>query len=1503
MLIEGLTNMLEKKINYLNSITETLKDEDLLGNTVLRQWEVLVDLVEQTNSLNLVKSSVISKTETDIAPVTPENFRKRISMLNQEFKDHELGIEIKNSKSNVAIIIDEQKFNVNLNQQAAEFIKQSNEHNELDGDKLVIPQASPTPKHSKRQVLFSYSWEPNEEELKAQREFATRLEDGLKNPPAKYQNSDRVSLFIDYKDFELGEDQTEQQDAMCQETPIAVICYTHKYLYSPACQREIDYYLSKDGNNLPHRRALILPFDCTFGDMDSRFKKNLALTPPANFCNGLDFFSSASPAEKKALINQLVENIYSWFDNNPNPPKYDKHFEVKTTLRETGNRLDLPVQAPEFLKGSTRQHKYDGAVDIVKFMYDWSTSIDDSNTRLFYLLGDFGSGKSTSCQMLTKKLMDNYNANIADSDKQENPPVLPIYLDLKKLLNAFSDQKDIAIQPINSLLETMLSITGITKKVSGDSIIQFINDYPCLLIFDGFDEVGQKLNAQQQTGLLNKLLEIFPKNVYQQDLKRLNDDDNNNNPSSVPINSRILISCRTHFFKNYAQQEAFHQLYYRHEAGVSDGDIKNYQVYYLLPFTKQQIENYLINWLGEEDAEKALTFINNVHDLSGLSERPLMLNLIRDLLPELQEEFALNPHINASTLYKLLFDKVGYRDNEKHLIPLDEKRKLLGRFGLYLWQQGITTLHVEELDNWMIQNREDYPQLNIKLLSGQYDPEVILQDLHNASLLVRDNDDEYRFAHTSFLEFFVAVGIFDTTIHSQNTQDGFDAILTRDNMSKEIIQFLLDWRLTSREPDRQKFDKHWQLLQQADSSISARQIALDIWYFAYRANQDFVKLIQPNWKGLKLVNLKLDKQSKDNSLDLRGANLSGTSIEECDFSFVDLSDADLTGAFLRQNTFEKCRFDSIISEGISVLSNRFLDCPQAHIFEGRNNLIMPKPISNKEGSLLYRACDRAVKGISFSPDSKLIAILSLYYISIWDLNSQSCIGNIPNMCNDGSLISFSKDNEHIYASNDTGISVINIYTQKTIKKFEIDHPWQCCISGDEKFCFISSADKISIWDIINFKAIINVDNIYDEICQVSYKDNAFVFNTYGSDLIFSIMCHKNSKVEILKDINSEYENIEVYKSSNFSFKTLVKKETAKAISENSINNFKLIDTYKNYQLYDNMVSLILLVDITSNEKFFINYPETEFNSISKYISWSLDDKFLAFEAGRAVYLYDLRMKKVIFSFPYIERKNILNLIHHNDSSYRFDSYFSNYNHSVIEHDEIDDFETNYNTELFLTNTDYKGNSVDRYYSNDFKYAILSQESKSCIFDFTNNECHDVKDNLYYCPSVINIPNQSLLLFIQFDSVYLYSTNSFKCKTIISISEVLECACYCELTNFVFIGGTQNVSVLNLSTLEVVYQLPMTYSAMDLLTSKDGKTVMVNSILGISIWDTQTFECIKRVQIFEDAYIEFADEEFQQITRIGGKAWKYLTNVVTDDKGEVHALSPDTHPDWDKAYQS
>lgn len=278
------------------------------------------------------------------------------------------------------------------------------------------------------------------------------------------------------------------------------------------------------------------------------------------------------------------------------------------------------------------------AVKIVEHMLAWSLSTDPNTERLFYLLGDFGAGKSTACQLLTKEMMQHYK-----SSEQASEQVLPIYFDLKKLLNAFDPNKVNVDAPIAVLLEEMLSKAGVTD-IKGQDVIKFIQGHPCLVIFDGFDEIGQKLTEAQQVGLLNNMLGILPDAVYSEDLIRLAAKGSlqSEGKHSTPLRTRIVISCRTNFFESVHKEQVFKHAYNRSFSGEQQSGVKNYQNYYLLPFTKAQIKIYLSNWLGEADGKRAAQFIETVHDLSGLSKKPIMLRLIKDLIPEVVALYALS---------------------------------------------------------------------------------------------------------------------------------------------------------------------------------------------------------------------------------------------------------------------------------------------------------------------------------------------------------------------------------------------------------------------------------------------------------------------------------------------------------------------------------------------------------------------------------------------------------------------------------------------------------------------------------------------------------------------------------------------------------------------------------------------------------------------------------------------------------------------------------------------
>ncbi|MCX7088703.1 MAG: hypothetical protein NTV00_11690 [Methylococcales bacterium] len=907
--------------NYLPKILKQLEEHLTHANHKFMQRIVAAVITAQTLSLN--KADFMANLTAEEGEITADNFRARIKAINAALKKLDSGINLKSVKTALNLEINADTLQQFAQEQVLSKLKRRSTVEAIDESRIVPAMASATrTTQMQRQVMFSYAWDMNPRQLELQHAFATRLKDALTAPPAQYKNSHKVSLFWDISDngFKIGENQKQQQNTACAVTPIALIIYTDKYLYSRACQAEIDYFLDGDGNNHPGRMGIVIPFSSTFGDMDARYQINLAATPKQKTV--MILLESGVESDINAFIKTIVNCVYDWFEAYFTPPPADDRAIPEKLARS--RQLDINPDKHQATHAKCAASAE--AVNIVEHMLTWGLSTDPSTERLFYLLGDFGAGKSTACQLLTKAMMQRYENSATETVEQ----VLPIYLDLKKLLNALDPNKAHDDAPIEALLEEMLKKAGSTD-IKGQEVIAFIQHHPCLVIFDGFDEIGQKLTEAQQVGLLNKMLGILPDAVYSEDLERLTakGDFKGNRQHHVPLRTRIVISCRTHFFESAHKEQAFKRAYYRSNAGEQQRDIKNYQNYYLLPFTKAQIKNYLINWLGDTAGTRAVQFIETVHDLSGLSEKPIMLRLIKDLIPELELKAQQSQHINAATLYNTLFQQISQRDVDKHLIQLDEKQRLLLHFAVYLWQQRSTELNRLVLQDWFLQFKTQLPILSVDISTGKYSIDLLLQDLHNASLLVRDGDDNYRFAHSSFYEYFLACGLFETVRLAELSPGQSFTVLTKQvdglTLSAETVQFLLDWRLTTNTHYRQAFDKHWLWLQQQDCPVAIKTLTFQIWLTAYQSGQDFPLPVKPDWQGMRFEHVKLSARVGQ-VIDWSGANLAGCHMLACDIKGVRFGAADFSLANIRLSYFERCDFSGITASDSTWHRNRFWHC-------------------------------------------------------------------------------------------------------------------------------------------------------------------------------------------------------------------------------------------------------------------------------------------------------------------------------------------------------------------------------------------------------------------------------------------------------------------------------------------------------------------------------------------------------------------------------------------------
>ena len=291
----------------------------------------------------------------------------------------------------------------------------------------------------------------------------------------------------------------------------------------------------------------------------------------------------------------------------------------------------------------------------------------------------------------------------------------------------------------------------------------------------------------------------------------------------------------------------------------------------------------------------------------------------------------------------------------------------------------------------------------------------------------------------------------------------------------EIIQFLLDWRLAIRKSEKDKFDKHWQQLQQSDCNITSRKIAFDIWYFAYSENQKFIVLDKPNWQGLKLCDIRLDKQSENNTLNLDGINLSNASVEDCVFSFTDFSKANLTNTYFRQNKFDECNIKDWINETTIFHNNRFNKCLIPSIWQSsrlfHSNLVIP---SNKDRllessfplqKLMYEQSSGELS--CFHPDGIRILLGGNAGASLWKVaeNKMICLDDFFE--EKVTSCEFSPDGNHIIIAGDGGASLWKVTEDKIIylHDFIEEAVTGCEFSPDGTQILIESHSNISLWKI------------------------------------------------------------------------------------------------------------------------------------------------------------------------------------------------------------------------------------------------------------------------------------------------------------------------------------------------------------------------------------------------------------------------------------------------------
>jgi hypothetical protein len=317
------------------------------------------------------------------------------------------------------------------------------------------------------------------------------------------------------------------------------------------------------------------------------------------------------------------------------------------------------------------------------------------------LLGDFGSGKTTISEKLAHDLAQQYLAGSFGR--------IPVLLKLKEVSVANSIEAAITDLFVNQMrIDINFKTFEVLNKMG-----KFV------LIMDGFDEMVA--GSQSPEASIVKSFRELDKLVEQ--------------------NGKVILTCRTHFFKEDAD---IHTLLGGSVLYEAIRDKYGYELLFLEPFTEQQINQYLDKW-APQDSIRYKEVIREVYNLSDLATRPVLLNMIAKTIPQL--DASIMSTINAASLYSLYTRFWLERDDWRSELTIHERKRLAQALSTHFFCTGTFYIHYGEL-----------PSLGEKIFGGKLlvSPEALDYELRTCNFLRRDHRGIYSFVHKSFMEFFLA---------------------------------------------------------------------------------------------------------------------------------------------------------------------------------------------------------------------------------------------------------------------------------------------------------------------------------------------------------------------------------------------------------------------------------------------------------------------------------------------------------------------------------------------------------------------------------------------------------------------------------------------------------------------------------------------------------------------------------------------------------------------------
>ena len=521
----------------------------------------------------------------------------------------------------------------------------------------------------------------------------------------------------------------------------------------------------------------------------------------------------------------------------------------------------------------------------VERLVSWANGADDERSTMCALLGDLGTGKTTSTILLTRRLLELRKAG-------EQAP-LPIYFDLRDL--SPTALKDFGLRTLLTQLLANASLSNVTV----DNILTTIQDEHTLIVFDGLDEVLVHLSPNDGQRLTRSLLAVL-------NLGKQNSQEEN-------PRTRLLLSCRTQYFRTVEEEFSFFD-----GQGRENKRGRDYLVLTLLPFNADQIREYLHRNVPEADTDRLLETIRSVHNLSELASQPVLLNMIRQVLLTINEDLNVGHRVRSVDLYERFVNEWLRRDDGKHSLIPEHKIQLMTHLAWQVWRLGSRTWSARWMETWMLQFLHTHPDMELDYEKRM--PDQWKQDFRTATFLARRGDN-FSFAHSSLLEYFLAKRLADS-LEAESEDEALAAWdITRP--SDECFAFFAELIDSLSAPtQRQALARLEHVGTHASASARANVFA-----YTLRALEKGTPHPRPDALNLSDSDLRgWTIGSEKTPLILAGVSLRSARLDDARIRHARLDYIDAVGASMRRTLFEHCTLTRANLDGADLASTVFRHC-------------------------------------------------------------------------------------------------------------------------------------------------------------------------------------------------------------------------------------------------------------------------------------------------------------------------------------------------------------------------------------------------------------------------------------------------------------------------------------------------------------------------------------------------------------------------------------------------